>query len=58
MKKDKEGTLWMWTGDEGIMDEDGYLRSKLSESHSLARSPVSSCWKDKGLFGLHSNNND
>lgn len=31
MKKDKEGTLWMWTGDEGIMDEDGYLRSKLSE---------------------------
>ncbi|KXN89148.1 Putative acyl-CoA synthetase YngI [Leucoagaricus sp. SymC.cos] len=26
MKKDKEGTLWMWTGDEGIMDEEGYLR--------------------------------
>jgi len=30
MKKDKEGTLWMWTGDEGIMDEEGYLKSKLS----------------------------
>jgi long-subunit acyl-CoA synthetase (AMP-forming) len=28
MKKDEEGTLWMSTGDEGIMDEEGYLRSK------------------------------
>lgn len=27
MKKDNEGTLWMHTGDEGIMD-DGYLRSE------------------------------
>ncbi|EKM75615.1 hypothetical protein AGABI1DRAFT_123040 [Agaricus bisporus var. burnettii JB137-S8] len=26
MKKDEEGTLWMSTGDEGIMDEEGYLR--------------------------------
>lgn len=33
MKKDEEGTLWMWTGDEGIMDEEGYLRS---ESSSLS----------------------
>ena len=28
MKKDDEGTLWMYTGDEGIMDEEGYLRSE------------------------------
>lgn len=27
MKKDEEGTLWMYTGDEGIMDEEGYLKS-------------------------------
>ncbi|CAK5272893.1 unnamed protein product [Mycena citricolor] len=26
MKTDEEGTLWMHTGDEAIMDEEGYLR--------------------------------
>lgn len=28
MKKDANGTLWMHTGDEAIMDEEGYLKSK------------------------------
>ena len=29
MKPDDDGTLWMYTGDEAVMDEEGYIRSKL-----------------------------
>ena len=29
MKPDENGTLWMYTGDEAVMDEEGYVRSKL-----------------------------
>ena len=29
MKEDAEGTLWMSSGDQGVMDEDGYLRGQL-----------------------------
>ena len=34
MVKDNEGTLWMHTGDEAIMDEDGYLSSEYSNNPS------------------------
>ena len=33
MKKDDTGTLWMHSGDEGIVDEDGYLSGKCFSPH-------------------------
>lgn len=35
MKKDANGTLWMHTGDEAIMDEEGYLKSKSGFAREL-----------------------
>lgn len=33
MKRDKDGMLWMHTGDEAILDEEGYLRSEHATHH-------------------------
>ena len=49
MRRDEEGTLWMFTGDEGIMDEQGYLRSAPFYPLSFAiLTFFSSRWQDKG----------
>ena len=34
MRADAAGTVWMHTGDEGVMDAEGYLRSEYSVSNS------------------------
>lgn len=45
-------TLWMHTGDEAIMDEEGYLRSESCPFYSLliphANFIFGSCGTDKG----------
>lgn len=28
MQRDEDGTLWMRSGDEGVMDEHGYLKGR------------------------------
>lgn len=51
MKKDEQGTLWMHTGDEGIMDEEGYLQSEFyNQKLDMGQSLISygSRWKDQG----------
>jgi acyl-CoA synthetase (AMP-forming)/AMP-acid ligase II len=35
IETDEEGTQWMHTGDEGIMDDEGYLKSKIIQSSAL-----------------------
>ena len=35
MVKDEHGTLWMHTGDEAVMDAEGYVRSESSASLPL-----------------------
>jgi acyl-coenzyme A synthetase/AMP-(fatty) acid ligase len=36
MKKDEQGILWMHTGDEGIMDHEGYLQGEISNQVHMA----------------------
>ncbi|OBZ78072.1 putative acyl-CoA synthetase YngI [Grifola frondosa] len=31
VSQDEDGTLWMHTGDEGVMDEEGYLRGEIKD---------------------------
>lgn len=45
MKKDEQGTLWMHTGDEGIMDQEGYLQGEISNQNQIWPVLISILWK-------------
>ena len=40
MHEDHEGVVWMHTGDEGIMDEKGYLKSKSNLHRRSKQTPT------------------
>lgn len=44
----------MHTGDEGIMDEEGYLQGKVLKYKFKCQLLISygSCWKDQGLYSV------
>lgn len=51
MKPDDNGTLWMHTGDEAVMDEEGYVRSEFYSGHAFDFRSADwsfSCWAREG----------